>query len=145
MSSIQSLDGLLQDRFMYPKGPGLGAAQMLWNTKSVFHIGTLSSIDFWEPNAYSQVIPLVSDRCSEVRDSILRECVLHLPIPLKIQSEPTVGLMGSAGNQQRIDKQMIEKSVGDTEISSRLPKKRRFKPLFYMHSRFTLLTVNKRL
>ncbi|CAH8841669.1 unnamed protein product [Trichobilharzia szidati] len=130
MSSVQSLVGFLEDNLLYPKGPGLGAAQLFNNTKSAFHVGTLSAIDSWEINAYSQFIPLVSDSRSTVRDDILRECMLHLPIPLKMSPTQTRNTEG-VECQRSID---LVTKVQEDEISGYFPIKRRFKPLFYTDS-----------
>ncbi|VDQ00366.1 unnamed protein product [Trichobilharzia regenti] len=124
------------DNLLYPKGPALGAAQLFNNIKSAFHVGTLSDIDSWEINAYSQFIPLVSDSRSTIRDDILRECMLHLPIPLRMSPIQT-RITEAVECQRSID--LVTKGQEDETDGYFLPIKRRFKPLFYTDLRFVNL------
>ncbi|CAH8498617.1 unnamed protein product [Schistosoma intercalatum] len=129
MSNIR-LGDFLKDNVLYPKGPGLGAAQILNNVKSTLHFGTLSSIDSWESNAYLLFMPLVSDSRPEFRGNILRDCMLHLPIPLKMPSTVAVGLDGV--ESQRKAEELLGRLNNETESYHTI--KRPFKPLLYTDS-----------
>ncbi|TNN13406.1 hypothetical protein EWB00_002999 [Schistosoma japonicum] len=125
------LGDFLKDNLLYPKGPGSGAAQILNNSKSTLRVGTLSAIDSWESNAYSLFMPLVSDGRAEFRENVLRDCMLHLPIPLNTQSPMAISL-DSIEYQRKIENQLLGGLDDETDSCHTL--KRPFKPLFYTDS-----------
>ncbi|CAH8484319.1 unnamed protein product [Schistosoma turkestanicum] len=74
---------------------------------------------------------LVSDSRPEFRENILRDSMLHLPIPIKMSSTMAVGSDGMK-NQGETDVQHLGRLNNESE--SRYTIKRPFKPLFYTDS-----------